>query len=41
MASSKRLAAPAPRDSQDVVARNERLIECTTWVLDQISRSLS
>ena len=37
---SKKLTAPAPRDAQDIAAREERLIECTTWVLREAVRSL-
>lgn len=34
-AASSQLTAPAPRDAEDVAGREERIIECTSWVLSQ------
>lgn len=39
-ASSSELIAPAPRDAVDTAGREERIIECTTWVLREATRVL-
>lgn len=37
----RQLGAPPPRDSYDLVARENRLAECTCWVLEQTLERLS